>query len=1204
MEDLFANHRVQREVGLSSLEVTARRAVYGSNAPAAPKKEAEFFKWARNLCEPLLLLLVLAAVLAFVSYALDGGSENVILAGTLIAVVILGATLSYAAQAEASKIVDAIKNLLPLECRVLRDGVEVRLPTASLVPGDICHLTTGCKVPADCVLFSCSDLRVDVQMVTGESEPVEGCVERRSDAPVEARNLLFCSSLVCAGEGWGVVVCTGGNTLVGCISTEAHKKDAVPTLLDREVRRVIAFISILSIATAVVFLVIGLSRGLGVGFSITQAFILTLVANVPEGLPTTITLVLTLCAKRCATQHKVLIKDISIMLTLGGISVLCSDKTGTLTQGKMKVSSLWLSSGTVVEGTHTHEQRLQLPPVSRVMAIGRQLSLIRSASASGGGSGSGGAHSAIIHSTALAALGPTNPSATTDPHTGHALGPGAPLDRVHEALAAAHSAPDPAPAPPPTSSATATAGAPTTATTPSPLAGGAQPQGRPSALSSPPPSAPGAAPASLLVRSTSLQLARARRPHILKIGEGGAVLRGHSFVVPRGSPRPAATAATTSSSRASSSIARWAAPPPPPSATAPTAPPTSSAGAAGEAPSTAPSAGGAAGAPPPATPLQNSWGSGTNAFTRLCCIAVCANRAVVSEGGGGAAASALGDASDVALLTFAQGLSSSVAAWRAGFPVLHATPFSSLTKMSSVTVGAPASGGGTGGTGGGSPLFFLKGAPERVLETCSHRLCEGGFPCTTTTEIPIDEEWRAHWHAQYEIFGCAGERVLGFAYRQLAAGEGVQGTASGSNVFCGLISLADPPKPQAAEAVRRCHAAGIRVTMITGDHPLTAEAIARKLGIISLRTAREVAAEDGVGEGEVSPQDARVGAVVLTGHELAAMAPAALDALLVRTPQVVFARTSPEQKCSIVEAYQRGGHCVGMTGDGTNDACALKRADVGVAMGSSAASDVAREVADCIILNDDIGALTKAIEAGRGAFFTIRKVIAYTVAHAVPELVPSFCNLVFDVPLMLPSLLILVVDLLTEQLPAVSLTYDPPEADIMLQPPRNLLRERLIDAPLLVYSYVLVALLESLTCVGAFFLFLAFKGFPIGALLYNRAFWEGASGEALGALRGGVSSYFWTLALCQAGVHIYVVKTLRVSLADYPWWANRLTNLGVLVAAGVCVLFIYPLQGRLFGTGNMSFWVSWVLFLLFGLLFVPIMELFKWASRRKYLNFP
>jgi sodium/potassium-transporting ATPase subunit alpha len=182
-------------------------------------------------------------------------------------------------------------------------------------------------------------------------------------------------------------------------------------------------------------------------------------------------------------------------------------------------------------------------------------------------------------------------------------------------------------------------------------------------------------------------------------------------------------------------------------------------------------------------------------------------------------------------------------------------------------------------------------------------------------------------------------------------------------VFAGLISLVDPPKPGVEEAIDVCRDAYIRLTMVTGDHPLTAEAIARKVGIITLPTAREVAAEDGVAEEAVPLSDERVQAVVISGYALGELTPAQWDTLLAKE-EVVFARTSPQQKLEICEGYQRLGHIVAMTGDGVNDSPALKKANIGVAMGSAAASDVAREAADILIMDDNFASIVHAVEMG------------------------------------------------------------------------------------------------------------------------------------------------------------------------------------------------------------------------------------------------
>jgi magnesium-transporting ATPase (P-type) len=257
----------------------------------------------------------------------------------------------------------------------------------------------------------------------------------------------------------------------------------------------------------------------------------------------------------------------------------------------------------------------------------------------------------------------------------------------------------------------------------------------------------------------------------------------------------------------------------------------------------------------------------------------------------------------------------------------------------------------------GSHIVMMKGAPERILDRCSQFLYNG-------TERPIDEDFKLDFQASYERFAFSGERVLAFAYREFkpprgaqsdpatvykqtvgkdAKGEPIEPYPTKDLVFAGLISLMDPPKEGTADAVAICRDAYVKVVMVTGDHPLTAEAIARRVNIVTLPTAREIAAEDGVEEADVPLGDPRVQAAIVPGYAIPALTQEQWDILLSKE-EIVFARTSPQQKLQIVDNFQRLGHVVTVTGDGTNDSPALKKAQVGVSMGGATASDVAREV--------------------------------------------------------------------------------------------------------------------------------------------------------------------------------------------------------------------------------------------------------------------
>jgi magnesium-transporting ATPase (P-type) len=535
----------------------------------------------------------------------------------------------------------------------------------------------------------------------------------------------------------------------------------------------------------------------------------------------------------------------------------------------------------------------------------------------------------------------------------------------------------------------------------------------------------------------------------------------------------------------------------------------------------------------------------------------------------------LGDASDAALLRYADAFAPAER-WRRAYPPLHEVPFNSESKIAVAVAAVPED-------RAAKHVVFVKGAPERVFARCTHHLTATG------EELAVDAAFREAWERAYERFGVLGERVLGFAYRVFPAPAPGAAEASARYradaslcpldglVFAGLVSLVDPPKEGVAEAVAKCRAASIRVTMVTGDHPLTAEAIARKVGIVTLPTAREVAATEGLSESDVPLTDARVRAVVMPGYALPALAEADWDVVL-RKEEVVFARTSPQQKLLIVEHYQRLGHVVAVTGDGTNDAPALKCAQIGVSMGSEAASDVAREVADMVLMDDNFASIVLAIEAGRTVFDNLKKCIAYTLAHLLPELLPIFATLAFDVPLMLPGLAILVVDLLTEQMPAASLAFEPPESSVMARPPRDIKACRLLDLPLCVYSYLVVGVAESLVCTLAFFTVFSWYGVPVEFVGFHRELWQSTSptlvadngrtftaDQQVTIYRTGVAAYFLTLVLCQA-VHVFLAKTRVSSVFTHPIFANRTTLVGVGAALCIASFVIYvPAVNYFFG---------------------------------------
>merc|ERR1711962_370950 len=328
-------------------------------------------------------------------------------------------------------------------------------------------------------------------------------------------------------------------------------------------------------------------------------------------------------------------------------------------------------------------------------------------------------------------------------------------------------------------------------------------------------------------------------------------------------------------------------------------------------------------------------------------------------------------------------------------------------------------------------LLVMKGAPERILDRCSTILING-------EERPLDKEQTDNYNQAYDELGGLGERVLGFCHYYLPTEQFPPGFAFDPEAepepnfplsglcFVGLMSMIDPPRAAVPDAVSKCRSAGIKVIMVTGDHPITAKAIARCVGIISDQsfTVEDIAAKRKCNVKDVNPREAH--AAVVNGGEIKDMSPEKLDEILKYHTEIVFARTSPQQKLIIVEGCQRMGAIVAVTGDGVNDSPALKKADIGVAMGI-AGSDVSKQAADMILLDDNFASIVTGVEEGRLIFDNLKKSIAYTLTSNIPEISPFLLFILADVPLPLGTVTILCIDLGTDMVPAISLAYEAAE---------------------------------------------------------------------------------------------------------------------------------------------------------------------------------
>ncbi|XP_027012372.2 sodium/potassium-transporting ATPase subunit alpha-1 isoform X5 [Tachysurus fulvidraco] len=443
-----------------------------------------------------------------------------------------------------------------------------------------------------------------------------------------------------------------------------------------------------------------------------------------------------------------------------------------------------------------------------------------------------------------------------------------------------------------------------------------------------------------------------------------------------------------------------------------------------------------------------------------------------------------GDASESALLKSIELCCGSVKEIREKYLKLAEIPFNSTNKYQ-LSVHKNHNSSET------EHILIMKGAPESILSRCSTIMIQG-------KEQQLDEEMKDGFQNAYVKLGSLGERVLGFCHFNLPDDQFPKGFAFDTEninfptenlCFLGLISMIDPPRAAVPDAVAKCRSAGIKVIMVTGDHPITAKAIAKGVGIISEdnETVEDIAARLNIPVGDVNPREAK--ACVVHGAELKQMTPEQLDDILKYHTEIVFARTSPQQKLIIVEGCQRQGAIVAVTGDGVNDSPALKKADIGVAMGI-AGSDVSKQAADMILLDDNFASIVTGVEEGRLIFDNLKKSIAYTLTSNIPEISPFLLFIIAGIPLPLGTVTILCIDLGTDMVPAISLAYESAESDIMKRQPRNPKTDKLVNERLISMAYGQIGMMQAAAGFFTYFVILAENGFLPLYLIGLRIGWD------------------------------------------------------------------------------------------------------------------
>ena len=906
-EQLFDSLKTN-STGLSSNDADGRLKQYGYNILPERKKHRLYRKLIIQFKNLFNILLLIAALLSFITGLSANDMGSVQMGIAILGVVIISVLFNLFQEHRAERAVEAIRDLVPQNARVIRDGQTKQIPIKNIVPGDIISLEEGDKIPADARILNGYEFSVDNSTLTGESEPQPRSSDISTGSSknqiIEYLNVVFAGTTVASGTATAVVLATASNTQFGKIVTIAQTIEEPPSPLQKEIDYTAKLNFGAAIGVGVLFLTIALFF-LHLQVSESILFMIgVMISLVPEGLQITITLSLALSSLAMAKRN-VIVKRLSSVETLGSATVICSDKTGTITTGQMTVRKIWI-------GGHTFDV------------------------------------------------------------TGE----------------------------------------------------GYEPEG------------------SIFLEGNNVNFSN--REDLYKLCQVAALDNKATLV-------------------------------------------------------------------PPLDRKKSRW-------------------------------TALGDSTDAALLVLAAKAGIQYKQELIQNPRVGMIPFESTRKMmTSIHKGTD-----------GKLTAYVKGAGNEILSKCTSVYWNKQI-------IPLTEELTKQIRTEIDTLARQAYRVLALAVRDLPNDSQKFDAPSVENTltFIGLVAIYDPPRRDVPNAVQKAQNAGVRIIMMTGDHELTAEAIARKVGIITSKSY-----------------------VVTTGYKLADMSDDELNKLL-DVPDVVFARINPEQKLRIVRVLKSKGETVAVTGDGANDAPALLEADIGIAMGITG-TDVARESADMILMDDNFASIVNGIEEGRSVFDNLQKFNVYVFTHNWAELATFIAFVLLQTPLPLAIVGILLIDLVLDIPPSLALTLEPPEPGIMERPPRKK-ENRLFNIKSLARSGYIGLFIGAFALVWCFYAW-SQTGWGIGqtSITDHTVYLKGTTMVIVGIMAGQLGMLIAT--------RTNIKSTFSVSLRHNKW---------LLVAIFIELLILFavvyiPFFGPIFNTISLHP-LEW----LFLYSIVPLVILFE--EGRKYL---
>jgi magnesium-transporting ATPase (P-type) len=459
----------------------------------------------------------------------------------------------------------------------------------------------------------------------------------------------------------------------------------------------------------------------------------------------------------------------------------------------------------------------------------------------------------------------------------------------------------------------------------------------------------------------------------------------------------------------------------------------------------------------------------------------------------------------------------------------------------------------------GDIYVYTKGAPRNILDLCTKILVDGNVEDLQGENLMWVE-------TRIREFANEGLRVIAVAYKKLPKKEYSKGEEVEKNlVFVGLAAMRDPPRLEVKDAVLKAKQAGVKTVIITGDYGPTAQAIAQEVGIVERECCQIVRGVD--------LEDLSDNAIVDE----------------VRKGNVIFARVSPEQKLRIVKVLKDSGEVVAVTGDGANDAPSLKEADIGVAMGASG-TDVAREAADIVLLDDSFESIVKAVESGRAIYENIRKFIVYVFSHNWAELIPFVLYASLGIPLPLLVVQVLAIDLAIDVIPSLALSREPPESGIMQEPPRSI-KERLFTRRVFARSLYIGVIIAAGAMIGCF------NAWAAGGWHFGMTLSDTSSFFTSGVYAKGVTMTFAGIVVAQAG-NVLACRTSKQSIFKTKISHNKWIIFGIAAQLGILSFLVYvPLMQQFFGTTALGP-VDWAFLLSLAVVVVVAEEIRKFFSRR------